>query len=123
MKTIRVSEATNTQLDWLVAKCEGATSIRFDGEFWRVESDYEEYLGNLDYTADWSQMGPIIERETISVMHRHRPPLHPEGDSWNAVILSSNKRGWYGPTPLIAAARCYVVSKLGETVEVPEELT
>jgi hypothetical protein len=27
-----------------------------------------------------------------------------------------------GPTPLIAAMRCYVASKLGDTVEIPEEL-
>lgn len=123
MNKIKVSEATNTQLDWLVAKCEGAQGIRFDGRWWRVHfGGAEEYLGNLDYTADWSQMGPIIERETISVVHRHRRPPHPEGDRWNAIILSNNKRGWYGPTPLIAAARCFVASKLGDEVEVPEEL-
>ena len=28
----------------------------------------------------------------------------------------------FGPTPLIAAMRCYVASKLGDEVEVPEEL-
>jgi hypothetical protein len=28
----------------------------------------------------------------------------------------------YGPTPLIAAMRCYVASKLGDEVDVPEEL-
>ena len=28
----------------------------------------------------------------------------------------------HGPTPLIAAMRCYVASKLGDEVEVPEEL-
>lgn len=27
----------------------------------------------------------------------------------------------YGPTPLIAAMRCYVASKLGEEVEIPDE--
>lgn len=29
---------------------------------------------------------------------------------------------WQGPTTLIAAMRCYVASKLGDEVEVPEEL-
>jgi hypothetical protein len=28
----------------------------------------------------------------------------------------------YGPTPLIAAMRCYVASRLGDEVDVPEEL-
>jgi hypothetical protein len=27
-----------------------------------------------------------------------------------------------GPTPLVAAMRCYVASKLGDEVEVPDEL-
>lgn len=27
-----------------------------------------------------------------------------------------------GPTPLIAAMRCFVASKLGDEVEIPEEL-
>jgi hypothetical protein len=29
----------------------------------------------------------------------------------------------YGPTPLIAAMRCYVEAKLGDEVEIPKELT
>jgi hypothetical protein len=28
----------------------------------------------------------------------------------------------YGPTPLIAAMRCYVAAKLGHEVEIPEGL-
>ena len=129
MKRIKVSEATNTQLDWLVAKCEGAEGIRFDGEFWRVHfGGAEEYLGNLDYTTDWSQMGPIIEREKINLEWWHVP------QEWHACMnerLQYDEQGEFidgsdfhlsGPTPLIAAARCYVASKLGESVEVPEEL-
>jgi hypothetical protein len=27
-----------------------------------------------------------------------------------------------GPTPLIAAMRCYVASKLGDEIDIPEEL-
>jgi hypothetical protein len=28
----------------------------------------------------------------------------------------------YGPTPLVAAMRCYVASQLGDEVDVPDEL-
>jgi len=28
----------------------------------------------------------------------------------------------YGPTPLIAAMRCYVASKMGDEIDVPTEL-
>jgi len=119
MKTIKISEATNTQLDWLVAKCEGAQGILFDGRWWRVHFGVaEEYLGNLDYTASWSLMGSIIERECIDVLC-----LAGGDDGWQCdKYLHTEKVEAFGPTPLIAAARCYVASKLGEIVEVPEEL-
>jgi hypothetical protein len=38
----------------------------------------------------------------------------------------ANKIGFrhlqYGNTPLIAAMRCYVASKMGDEIEIPEEL-
>lgn len=119
MKTVRVSEATNPQLNWLVAKCEGAQGFRFDGRRWRVLfGGAEEYLGNLDYTASWSLMGQIIERERIC--------LRDTGDDsdlmWEADDQRDTRGKYRGPTPLIAAARCYVASTLGDVVEVPEEL-
>jgi len=38
------------------------------------------------------------------------------------TFMVEEEWGCYGPTPLIAAMRCYVASKLGEEVEAPEEL-
>ena len=38
-----------------------------------------------------------------------------EDDETNTLLFS-------GPTPLVAAMRCYVASKLGDEVEVPDEL-
>ena len=68
-----------------------------------------------EYSTDWAQGGPIIEREMIELVPQS-PAL------WEAMY-----RGQHiphdGPTPLIAAMRCYVASKLGDTVDVPEELT
>jgi len=40
-------------------------------------------------------------------------------DVWVASIRGIDE---CGPTPLIAAMRCYVASKLGDEVEIPEEL-
>lgn len=126
MKKINVSEATNNQLDWLVAEAKQISQfIDHDGTVHDAELiEFGCDVGTaLNYTTNPTLMHPVIERETISTVHRHRRPPHPEGDRWNAVVLSSNKRGWYGQTPLIAAARCLVATKLGEVVEVPEELT
>lgn len=127
MKTIKVSEATNLQLDWLVAKCEGARlgAVKTSGGPKAVVLN-ASWDGDVDlpvptYTTDPSQMWPIIDREGIGT--------DPKGGVWSATRYSCETPEWawmntqHGETSLIAAARCYVISKLGETVEVPEELT
>lgn len=67
-------------------------------------------------STDWAQGGPIIEREHIGTYHFVLPE-----DGWAASVFDDPI--YVGPTPLIAAMRCYVASKLGDEVEVPEELT
>jgi hypothetical protein len=63
---------------------------------------------------DWALGGPIIEREGITV-RRYTDAL------WDASIGRLDYVA-DGPTPLVAAMRCYVISKLGDEVEVPDEL-
>jgi hypothetical protein len=67
-------------------------------------------------TTRWEQAGPIIEREGISLFRHEAIPALNCGDYyWKA-------NNTYGPTPLIAAMRCLVASRLGEQVEIPNEL-
>lgn len=122
MKPIKVADATNAQLDWLVTKCDWAE--------WDFElTTAAEILQVCYYSTEWSQMGRIIEREGIDVRLDRDRVFDPDEkvERWYASKPSDTipDAEWveYGPTPLIAAARCYVTSKLGETVEVPEELT
>jgi len=72
------------------------------------------------YSSDWSFGGPIIEREKISVEYNRAEFTW----LWTAYKLGDpheeNPKG--GPTPLIAAMRCYVASVLGDEVEIPKEL-
>ena len=114
---IKVSEATPRQLDWMVAKCEGATDEWHTDKpfFWDGVPCVREAGHDVEYTpsTDWSQGGPIIEREKIDILHEHDM-------RWVAVPQKGVER--YGPTPLIAAMRCYVASKMGDEVEIPEEL-
>ena len=120
MKQIKVSEATPIQLDWLVAKCKGIIATRCGAgpsahlAYTPKRSAYECW----EPTRNWKQGGALIEREEIGFAK-----YGPNG-SWKAVI-GETPRGspFYGPTPLIAAMRCYVASKMGDVVEVPEELT
>lgn len=108
---IKTSEATPIQLDYLVAKCEGVIWAAPDGEL----------LGSargMNYSTDWSQGGPIIEREGITASVA--------GSRWvafyNATPDEEARTIRTGPTPLIAAMRCYCCAK-GDEVEVPDDLT
>lgn len=109
---LKTSELTGAALDWAVAKCEGYT-----GEALKERSDGIWYTPS----TDWAQGGPIIERECIQVscigMTGYTPNV------WTARSPKPHTKPYAkGPTPLIAAMRCYVASKLGDEIEIPEEL-
>ena len=123
MRTMKTSEATDMVLNWLVATCEGYTNLHMkelkgcdpvvrvlamDAPYGWVE------LSERNYTSDWAQGGPIIEREGIELL------CESLGFRWVAIPQKGPE--WRGTTPLIAAMRCYVASKLGDEVEIPEEL-
>lgn len=107
MKTIKVSEATPSQLAWLVAKCEGEGNW----PIWKTDGYY------CQLTKSWDQGDPIIERERISIKAQQ-----PDWTAYIAICDGMTDRVLRGPTPLIAVMRCFVCSRLGETVEIPEEL-
>ena len=127
---MKTSELTGAALDWAVAKCEGATNLRHDSvATWWVDLNGEPRALSSGWSprqswhpsTNWAQGGPIIERECIDIMF--------EGPEWYAYMRYEAADGYNrtlqydGPTPLIAAMRCYVASKLGDEVEIPEELT
>lgn len=89
-------------------------------------------VGNmvLPYSTDWERGGPIIERENIQLgpptqkVHRNGGPHAGWGSSgiWSACTWHKGANGrraiaHHESSPLIAAMRCYVVSKFGESVE------
>ena len=111
---MKTSELTGAALDWAVAKCEGVSVAMF-ADILRVNTHETHYVFGPEYnpSTNWSQGGPIIEREKIAVDYDH--------DVWNATVYGQPCY-FSGPTPLIVAMRCYVASKLGDEVDVPEEL-
>jgi hypothetical protein len=61
--------------------------------------------------------GPIMdEAEIDTYCHERNSPF-----GWHAEITGTKFKG-RGPTRLIAACRCYVASKLGDEIELLEEL-
>lgn len=137
---IKTSELTGAALDWAVAICEGYTDLRrnchaFNNALLMTppRSDYGSVeLYDLNYSSDWDLGGPIIEREGIAILRRG-PWVNPvQAAIWVAEIThppSLTSRNALqkdvcksGPTPLIAAMRAFVASRLGDEVEIPEEL-
>jgi hypothetical protein len=110
---MKTSELTRHALNWAVSQVEG---IDHDTAILNITiGDDNGWF--LDYLT-WEQGGPIIERELIEIY----PLCNVE---WGArkVNDEGDLMRFYGDTPLIAAMRCYVASKLGDEVEIPTELT
>jgi hypothetical protein len=116
---MKTSELIGPALDWAVEKCEWLYPFLHKNPYgyW--------VMPNLpgSYSTDWSQGGPIIEREGI------RTERWRNTDAWVAQMSEAVEyagfKGYHrtsGPTPLVAAMRCFVASKLGNEVEIPEEL-
>lgn len=105
---IKTNNLTGLDLNWAVAKCE------------RMENQSGMWAGykwvGIPYITDWAQGGPIIEREKLDV-GTYR-------GAWRAAqhVGSAAPMYGYGPTPLVAAMRCYVASKMGDEIEIPEAL-
>jgi hypothetical protein len=110
---MRTSELQGAALDWAVAKCEGwPMDIWYDEDQMPMIRDDE--VPEWKPSTDWAQGGPIIERKGIELFRNN------EKNYW-FTSRARNQIGT-GPTPLVAAMRCYVASKLGDEVEVPEEI-
>ena len=105
---IKTSELKDAALDWAVGYIMGEKLRILDRQIVWPE-DYSP-------STDWALGGPLIERENIG--------LWSEGDDWEAKIQTASGE-WlaeWDEYPLIAAMRCYVASKLGDEVEIPEDL-
>jgi hypothetical protein len=109
MKTL---EMTGAALDWAVAQIE---KPRLSQSFARKNAIVLTHGGLYTPSTNWAQGGPIIEREEIDT-------VKVGVKQWRGRIEAGNPVSGYGPTPLIAAMRCYVASKLGNEIEIPKEL-
>ncbi|MDE9589919.1 phage protein NinX family protein [Xenorhabdus bovienii] len=116
---IKTSELTGRALDWAVCLAIGGTVNEDNTEVQAPNNGY--YLlsngkGNFTPSTDWSQCGPLIDTYLIELN--------------NQVISENEVEHWatcmdeyiYGSTALEAACRIVVHAKLGDEVEIPDEL-
>lgn len=116
---MKTSELTGDALDWAVALIEFPEPDYEDDD--RLVYVYGDDEFHFAPSTDWAQGGPIIEREEIELTRGTE-----DSSGWTATIDLYEgdvmRETQQGTTPLIAAMRCYVASKLGEEVEIPDEL-
>ena len=115
---IKTSKLIGVALDRAVLCARLRSTSATDGKPILIEDLMRKAMKNgiASPSTDWQQGGPIIERELIETTRGGAYAEH----FWKATRNSITA---YGPTPLIAAMRCYVASKLGDEVEIPENLT
>lgn len=107
---MKVESLTGIDLDKAVAALEGVDAIL---------NMMTEPRGFRPST-DWAQGGPIIEREKIDIRYVQDGELEFwAADVWVEDVYDSrgnklpSELTLYGPTPLIAAMRGYVKSRIG----------
>lgn len=129
---VKTSELIGTALDWAVGHA--MQYVTHDALGWTVRLPVPSvpptttlplpFPKNFSPSTRWAQGGPIIERGHIHTWTDRKDAAyagHP--DSYWVAEMTEIEGIWWGPTPLIAAMRCYVANKLGDEVDVPEELT
>lgn len=133
---MKTTDLIGPALDWAVAKAEGHV---LDCDEGINISGLSMKQWNYMPSENWSQGGPIIDREGIA-WRKHssgkwyamtsRDLGDTEGTRWQLYTFKDVPRTastsrmcrFDGPTPLIAAMRVFVASKLGDEVDIPEEL-
>ena len=105
---MKTSELEGAELDYWVAKAVDRLDPRINNGKCITQGGWGFYP-----SINWGFGGPLIGEYEISLDR----PAHGNGD-WNAIIRHCGGESWQemGPTPLIAAMRCLVASKFGESV-------
>lgn len=147
---IKTFELAGAALDWAVAKavCGGgplrifendhrvgflvtdAGNLKrggFDGRV-RAYTIFNSGEGDWRPSTDWAQGGPLIAQFDIGLLPPCVSPCYDTDGAgrftpWAASFSTDPDLGdGYGRTPLVAACRAIVRRRLGETVNIPDEL-
>jgi len=119
---IKTAELSGRALDWAVANAVGGKILTLDGKVAAIRVGSSQFVvvlpgdaSNYHPSTDWSQCGALIEAEDIEFKWVSDATL--EAHSY----LHDPHYG-YGLTHQEAACRLIVASKLGDEVDIPDEL-
>ena len=121
MAKVKTNELIGPALDWAVQEIEYQRMVA-EGEHvkqWALD-DHRAGASINHYSTDWLWGGPLIDsmvREGLRLTGYKSLPTDPTSCQAQVGNIVTG-----GPTPLIAAMRCFCCSKLGSEIEVPDEL-
>lgn len=118
----KTKELKGAALNWAVETLE-ICRMREAGEHVKEWWVLEKQFNPSPYSTDWLWGGPILERERIGVKVA-------SNGKWRATTAEAIDvpGGTFAyveataETPLEAVSRCYVASRLGDIVDVPNQL-
>jgi hypothetical protein len=119
MVEVRTNELTCAALDWAIAQIEGVTvaiASPHYGTDWRIYKP--RFGGKYSPSTDWAFGGPLIQKYGCHLNHILATNCW-HAHCWDGRIPGPAPR----ETPLIAACLAIVSAKLGNTVQVPAELS
>lgn len=116
---IKTQDLIGVALDWAVEIAEGRNFIHGDTEYTPDGRMFQRGGSSVcrSPSTQWKHGGPIIDREKISINYDASGRW---SDGWRA--FSNIMPIKLGPTALIAAMRCFVESRMGNWIDVPDEL-
>ena len=131
----QISTIERHELDYAVAVADGrAAEISLSTKplcFVPCEKPYDNYGRKeswmvFDPSTNPAHGWPIIHREQITI---YSPAGFPQEKDWAATKLGKFGASFasdvtaFGPDGLVAAMRCFCISRLGEWIEIPEVRT
>jgi hypothetical protein len=130
---MKARELKDVVLDYMVGKCEGHLYAKETNN--PILFKWEERI-IPHYSTCWEVGGPIIERQKIAIWHEDSKiggdfvaTAHvcinvrdQDLDACTIAAWNEDDDTYRGDTPLVAAMRCYVATKLGDEINIPKEL-
>lgn len=112
---IKTRELIGPALDWVVL---AAMEVNGNQSYWKSQMLERPQSYTFRPSTDWSQGGPLIEQYQIDTVFDPNGTAVVMGRLW----VNQHMHNAFGLTLLIAAMRCLVASKLGDTMQVPAAL-
>jgi len=113
---VKTSELSGKALDWAVAETQGRK---------RITTTRKEFGLNVakkivpPYSTEWAWCGPLIADHKLNISHN--PSGRRPEEPW--FCCDNSETFWsIGETAMVAICRAVVAAKLGDEVDIPDEL-